>query len=42
LAIFSFIGSWNSFLWPLLMIRQESLYTLPRESHRIQGVMEKL
>jgi len=29
LAIFSFIGSWNSFLWPLLMIRQESLYTLP-------------
>lgn len=29
LAIFSFIGSWNSFLWPLLMIRQENLYTLP-------------
>lgn len=29
LAIFSFIGSWNSFLWPLLMIRQEQLYTLP-------------
>jgi len=29
LAIFSFVGSWNSFLWPLLMLRQEELYTLP-------------
>ncbi|MCU0513481.1 MAG: carbohydrate ABC transporter permease [Anaerolineae bacterium] len=29
LAIFSFVGSWNSFLWPLLMIRTESMYTLP-------------
>lgn len=29
LAIFSFVGSWNSFLWPLLMISQEQLFTLP-------------
>ncbi len=29
LGIFSFIGSWNSFLWPLLMLRNETLYTLP-------------
>ncbi len=29
LAIFSFVGSWNSFLWPLLMLRDTSLYTLP-------------
>lgn len=29
LAIFSFVGSWNSFLWPLLMIRTEEMYTLP-------------
>jgi putative chitobiose transport system permease protein len=29
LAIFSFVGSWNSFLWPLLMLRDETLYTLP-------------
>ncbi|MGJ3239237.1 MAG: carbohydrate ABC transporter permease [Anaerolineae bacterium] len=29
LAIFSFVGSWNSFLWPLLMLRDSSLYTLP-------------
>lgn len=29
LAIFSFVGSWNSFLWPLLMLRSESMFTLP-------------
>jgi putative chitobiose transport system permease protein len=29
LAIFSFVGSWNSFLWPLLMLRDQSMYTLP-------------
>jgi putative chitobiose transport system permease protein len=29
LAIFSFVGSWNSFLWPLLMLRDQALYTLP-------------
>lgn len=29
LAIFSFVGSWNNFLWPLLMLRDETLYTLP-------------
>ncbi|MEO0598889.1 MAG: carbohydrate ABC transporter permease [Chloroflexota bacterium] len=29
LAIFSFVGSWNSFLWPLLMLRDEALYTIP-------------
>ncbi|TVR20212.1 MAG: carbohydrate ABC transporter permease [Anaerolineaceae bacterium] len=29
LAIFSFVGSWNNFLWPLLMLRDTSLYTLP-------------
>lgn len=29
LAIFTFVGSWNSFLWPLLMIRNRALFTLP-------------
>jgi putative chitobiose transport system permease protein len=29
LAIFSFVGSWNSFLWPLLMLTDETLFTLP-------------
>jgi putative chitobiose transport system permease protein len=30
LAIFTFVGSWNSFLWPLLMLQSnEPLFTLP-------------
>lgn len=28
LAIFKFLLSWNDYLWPLVMIRQESMYTL--------------
>ncbi|UOQ46592.1 carbohydrate ABC transporter permease [Gracilibacillus caseinilyticus] len=29
IAIFTFIGSWNNFLWPYLSILSENLYTLP-------------
>ena len=29
LAIFVFIGAWSDFLWPLIVIQDESLYTLP-------------
>lgn len=29
MAILSFIGSWNSFMWPLLVLGKTSLYTLP-------------
>ena len=29
LAIFSFMGSWNAFLWPLFIVRNEQLMTLP-------------
>ncbi|WP_454300529.1 carbohydrate ABC transporter permease [Salana multivorans] len=29
LAIFTFMGSWNGFLWPLIVAQRESLYTLP-------------
>ncbi|WP_246206652.1 carbohydrate ABC transporter permease [Virgibacillus ihumii] len=29
IAIFTFIGSWNEFLWPYLAIFSEELYTLP-------------
>ena len=29
LGIFSFISTWNSFLWPLLVTNSESLRTLP-------------
>jgi multiple sugar transport system permease protein len=43
LAIFSFMGAWNDFLWPLIVMTQESMYTLPvalanltGEEHRTQ------
>jgi multiple sugar transport system permease protein len=29
LAVFSFLGSWNDFLWPLIMLNRDDLYTLP-------------
>ncbi|HWO10121.1 MAG TPA: carbohydrate ABC transporter permease [Polyangiaceae bacterium] len=29
LAVFSFLGSWNDFLWPLIMISHDERYTLP-------------
>ncbi|WP_405951439.1 carbohydrate ABC transporter permease [Streptomyces prunicolor] len=29
LAIMSFLGSWNSFLWPLVAAQTEDKYTLP-------------
>ncbi|MFA5545200.1 MAG: carbohydrate ABC transporter permease [Sphaerochaetaceae bacterium] len=29
LAIFSFIGNWNAFLWPLIVINEIRRYTLP-------------
>jgi multiple sugar transport system permease protein len=29
LALFSFLGSWNDFLWPLIMLTDRELYTLP-------------
>jgi ABC-type glycerol-3-phosphate transport system permease component len=28
LAIFKFLGVWNDYLWPLVMIREENMYTL--------------
>ena len=29
-AIFTFMGSWNEVLWPLLVVREEQLMTLPQ------------
>ena len=29
LAIFSFLGSWNDFMWPLIVMTDKDLYTLP-------------
>lgn len=28
-AIFSMLGSWNAFLWPLIMTNSQNMYTLP-------------
>ena len=29
LAIFTFMGTWNDFLWPLIVLTDDDLYTLP-------------
>ena len=29
LAIFTFMGTWNDFMWPLIVLADSSLYTLP-------------
>lgn len=29
LAVFTFIGTWNDFLWPLIVLTDDSMYTLP-------------
>lgn len=42
LAIFTFLGSWTSFLWPLIVTHRQELFTLPvalasfQELHSIQ------
>jgi putative chitobiose transport system permease protein len=37
LAIFVFIGAWSDFLWPLIVIQDESLYTLPLAVAKLAG-----
>jgi multiple sugar transport system permease protein len=29
LAIFTFLGSWNDFMWPLIVLTDKDMYTLP-------------
>lgn len=36
-AVFSFMGSWNSFLWPLVVLRSPEMQTLPVALARLQG-----
>ncbi|MBX3142301.1 MAG: carbohydrate ABC transporter permease [Trueperaceae bacterium] len=38
LAVLSFMGSWNSFLWPLLIIKDRALMTLPIALSTLQGI----
>ena len=35
LAVFSFIAVWGDFLWPLIIIDQPSLFTLPLGVNRL-------
>jgi multiple sugar transport system permease protein len=37
LAIYQFMNSWNSFLWPLMVLRDIKLYTLPLGLATMQG-----
>ncbi|TDE90062.1 carbohydrate ABC transporter permease [Occultella glacieicola] len=36
-AVFAFMGSWNSYLWPLVVIRSPELMTLPLGLATLQG-----
>jgi len=36
-GIFAFMSSWNSFLWPLIILRSEELKTLPLALASLQG-----
>ncbi len=37
LAVFSFMGSWNNYLWPLFVARREEVMTLPVALASLQG-----
>ena len=37
LVIFSFMGSWNDFLWPLIVMTRDSMYTLPVALANLMG-----
>lgn len=36
-SVFAFMSSWNNFLWPLIILRDESFQTLPIALSRLQG-----
>lgn len=36
-AIFAFVGSWNDFLWPLIVLSSEETYTLTVGLNRLRG-----
>ncbi|NQT97148.1 MAG: carbohydrate ABC transporter permease [Candidatus Marinimicrobia bacterium] len=37
LAIFTFMGAWNDFLWPLIIMTRDSMYTLPVALANLMG-----
>ena len=38
LIIYTFIGQWNSFIWPLLMLNSEDKYTIPVALNTMKGL----
>ncbi len=38
LTVFTFLGSWNSFLWPLVILRSVARYTLPVGLATLQNI----
>ena len=38
LTIYSFLGSWNGYLWPLIILRDEEKYTLPIGLANLVGI----
>jgi len=37
LALFTFLGTWNDFLWPLIVLTDNSMYTLPVALANLMG-----
>jgi len=37
LGVFTFMGAWNDFLWPLIVMTKESMYTLPVALANLSG-----
>ncbi len=37
-TIYTFIGSWNNFIWPLMVVHSQKLYTLPLVLNFFKGV----
>lgn len=38
LALFTFVWSWNQYLWPLIVLSNEQAYTLPVGATTLQSV----
>ena len=37
LALFTFMGAWNDFLWPLIILTRDNMYTLPVALANLMG-----
>jgi len=37
LALFTFMGAWNAFLWPLIILTRDNMYTLPVALANLMG-----